>query len=126
MRYPSLSLLPHLSCPLNSLSFSLFLSILLLSLSHYSLSLLLSFFQFPILTEDFVDVASTTAAAPPRKTPKLPKSAPVVEMPPLTVAPGQTISMELSLALPEGTKLTEDAPSFWSLSAEGTALLQDP
>ncbi|XP_012670004.2 NHL repeat-containing protein 2 isoform X2 [Clupea harengus] len=75
---------------------------------------------FPILTEDFVDVASTTAAAPPRKTPKLPKSAPVVEMPPLTVAPGQTISMELSLALPEGTKLTEDAPSFWSLSAEGS------
>ncbi|XP_041939557.1 NHL repeat-containing protein 2 [Alosa sapidissima] len=77
----------------------------------------------PILSGDVPDAASssttTTAVAPPRKTPKLPKSAPVQEMHPLAVAPGQTISMELSLALPEGTKLTEEAPSFWSLSAEG-------
>ncbi|KAL2078024.1 hypothetical protein ACEWY4_025709 [Coilia grayii] len=81
---------------------------------------------FPILTEDVPDTVTsnttataTAATAPPRKTPKLPKSAPVVEMPPLAVTPGQTINMELSLALPEGTKLTEEAPSFWSLSAEG-------
>lgn len=76
----------------------------------------------PVVTEDVADAISSSAssaAPPPRKTPKLPKSAPVLEMPPLAVAPGQTISMELSLTLPEGTKLTEEAPSFWSLSAEG-------
>lgn len=64
--------------------------------------------------------ASTTAII---KVPKLPKSAPVLSMATLPVSTGQVINIHLSLTLPGGTKLTKDAPSFWSLSAEGTELM---
>lgn len=40
----------------------------------------------------------------------------------MTVALGQRLQLELSLELPEGAKPTEDAPSFWRLSAEGEVL----
>lgn len=49
----------------------------------------------------------------------LPKSAARKEMPPVTVTAGQTLILSLTLILPEGTKLTEEAPSSWALSAEG-------
>ncbi|KAJ7984653.1 hypothetical protein DPEC_G00356990 [Dallia pectoralis] len=73
---------------------------------------------FPISVEDMVDSAPAQF-----KVPKLPKSASKVKMPPLTVSPGQTVNVELTLSLPEGTKLTEEAPSFWVLSAEGNEWL---
>ncbi|KAK3529554.1 hypothetical protein QTP70_031972, partial [Hemibagrus guttatus] len=57
------------------------------------------------------------------KVPKLPKSAPVLSMATLPVSAGQAINIHLSLTLPGGTKLTKDAPSFWSLSAEGNEWL---
>lgn len=40
-------------------------------------------------------------------------------MPPVAVTAGQTVIMSVTLSLPEGTKLTEEAPSCWALSAEG-------
>ena len=55
----------------------------------------------------------------PAKAPTLPKSAARKEMPAVAVSAGQTLVMSLSLSLPEGTKLTEEAPSCWALSAEG-------
>ncbi|XP_067100306.1 NHL repeat-containing protein 2 [Osmerus mordax] len=72
---------------------------------------------FPVLTET-VDSVPAKASGPP-KVPKLPKSAARIVLPPLAVSPGLTVTMEVTLSLPEGTKLTEEAPSFWSLSAEG-------
>ncbi|KAK6302166.1 hypothetical protein J4Q44_G00282190 [Coregonus suidteri] len=77
---------------------------------------------FPISVEDAVDSAPTKSSGP-CKVPKLPKSASRVKMPPLAVSPGQTLNLELVLSLPAGTKLTEDAPSFWTLSAEGNEWL---
>ena len=73
--------------------------------------------QFPVLTET-VDSAPAKASGPP-KVPKLPKSAARIVLPSLAVSLGLTVTMEVTLSLPEGTKLTEEAPSFWSLSAEG-------
>ncbi|XP_036428601.1 NHL repeat-containing protein 2 [Colossoma macropomum] len=79
---------------------------------------------FPISVEEVdalhITTAPTTAV---RKVPKLPKSAPVLSMTALPVSAGQDISMNLSLTLPAGTKLTKEAPSFWSLSAEGNEWL---
>lgn len=51
--------------------------------------------------------------------PKLPKSAPKVQLPSLTVAPGQTIQFLLKLTLPPDSKLNEEAPSSWFITAEG-------
>ncbi|XP_030256874.1 NHL repeat-containing protein 2 [Sparus aurata] len=63
----------------------------------------------------------------PAKAPTLPKSAARKEMPAVAVSAGQTLVMSLSLTLPEGTKLTEEAPSCWALSAEGHEwLLETP
>ncbi|XP_059517462.1 NHL repeat-containing protein 2 isoform X3 [Myotis daubentonii] len=50
--------------------------------------------------------------------PKLPKSAPAVQLPPVAASPGQTLQFQLRLDLPSGTKLTEGAPSCWFLTAE--------
>ncbi|MFT7817227.1 NHL repeat-containing protein 2-like [Arapaima gigas] len=72
--------------------------------------------QLVISEGDVVDVAGSV---PPRKVPSLPKSAPRVELPPLSVSLGQTLHLDLALSLPPGTKLTKEAPSFWSLSAKG-------
>ncbi|XP_032631047.1 NHL repeat-containing protein 2 [Chelonoidis abingdonii] len=55
--------------------------------------------------------------------PKLPKSAPNIQLPSLTVIPGQTLQFLLRLSLPANTKLTEEAPSSWFLTAEGNEWL---
>ncbi|XP_056659749.1 NHL repeat-containing protein 2 isoform X1 [Monodelphis domestica] len=57
------------------------------------------------------------------KLPKLPKSSPNVKLSPLTVSPGQSLQLILRLDLPAETKLTEGAPSFWFLTAEGNEWL---
>ncbi|KAM6964281.1 NHL repeat-containing protein 2 [Tautogolabrus adspersus] len=59
----------------------------------------------------------------PAKAPTLPKSAPRKQMPAAVVSAGQTLVMSVTLSLPEGTKLTEEAPSCWALSAEGNEWL---
>ncbi|KAJ8386564.1 hypothetical protein AAFF_G00168900 [Aldrovandia affinis] len=77
-----------------------------------------------VVVEDEVDAATDSfTAAAPRKIPKLPKSATRVEMPALAASPGQTVHMDLVLSLPDGTKLTQEAPSFWALSSEGNEWL---
>uniref|UniRef100_A0A3Q0RUT5 NHL repeat containing 2 n=1 Tax=Amphilophus citrinellus TaxID=61819 RepID=A0A3Q0RUT5_AMPCI len=75
-------------------------------------------------------VSGCTDAVPtkplgPTKAPTLPKSAARKEMPPVAVSAGQTVIMSVTLSLPEGTKLTEEAPSCWALSAEGNEWLLD-
>ncbi|TSK14751.1 NHL repeat-containing protein 2 [Bagarius yarrelli] len=80
--------------------------------------------MFPISmveVDSFISPPASTAAVV--KVPKLPKSAPVLSMATLPVSVGQVIDIHLSLTLPGGTKLTKDAPSFWSLSAEGNEWL---
>ncbi|XP_028989568.1 NHL repeat-containing protein 2 [Betta splendens] len=59
----------------------------------------------------------------PDKVPTLPKSAARKEMPPVAVSAGQTLILSLTLLLPEGAKLTEEAPSSWALRAEGNEWL---
>ncbi|XP_037319496.2 NHL repeat-containing protein 2 isoform X2 [Pungitius pungitius] len=76
---------------------------------------------FPIST-DCTDSAAPNPSAP-TKAPALPKSAARKDMPPVSVSAGQTLVMSLALSLPEGTKLTEGAPSCWALSAEGNEWL---
>ncbi|CAB1434498.1 unnamed protein product [Pleuronectes platessa] len=75
---------------------------------------------FPI-SMDYTD----SAPARPAKAPTLPKSAARKAMPPVAVSAGQSLVLSLSLSLPEGTKLTEEAPSCWALSAEGNEWLLD-
>ncbi|KAL7371562.1 hypothetical protein ABVT39_001102 [Epinephelus coioides] len=80
---------------------------------------------FPISTECVDAVPSKPLL--PVKAPTVPKSAARKEMPPVAVSAGQTLVMSLTLTLPEGTKLTEEAPSCWALSAEGNEwLLESP
>lgn len=55
--------------------------------------------------------------------PKLPKSAPAVQLSPVAASPGQTLQFQLRLDLPSGTKLTEGAPSCWFLTAEGMGII---
>ncbi|XP_038677972.1 NHL repeat-containing protein 2 [Scyliorhinus canicula] len=54
-----------------------------------------------------------------KQVPRLPKTAASVQMAPLVVSSGQTLQFRLMIDLPEGAKLTEGAPSFWALLAEG-------
>ncbi|KAM9337013.1 NHL repeat-containing protein 2 [Symphorus nematophorus] len=80
---------------------------------------------FPISMDCTDSVPSKPSG--PAKAPMLPKSAVRKEMPSVAVSAGQTLVMSLSLSLPEGTKLTEEAPSCWALSAEGNEwLLESP
>ncbi|XP_029283699.1 NHL repeat-containing protein 2-like [Cottoperca gobio] len=71
---------------------------------------------FPISTDYMDSVPSKPSGT--AKAPTLPKSAARKEMPPVAVSAGQALVMSLTLTLPEGTKLTEEAPSCWALSAE--------
>lgn len=68
-------------------------------------------------------IANTASTPAVEKVPKLPKWAPVLSMATLPVSAGQVLDIHLSLTLPAGTKLTKDAPSLWSLSAEGAKLM---
>ncbi|KAM4716158.1 NHL repeat-containing protein 2 isoform 2-T2 [Anableps anableps] len=52
------------------------------------------------------------------KVPTLPKSAARKDLPPVTASVGQTVILSLTISLPEGVKLTDEAPSCWALSAE--------
>ncbi|XP_056325360.1 NHL repeat-containing protein 2 [Danio aesculapii] len=81
---------------------------------------------FPIVGQQDVDAILTTTTnntSAVKKCPKLSKSAPVLAMPSISISSGQSVTLLLKLALPAGTKLTEEAPSFWSLSAEGNEWL---
>ncbi|XP_022597980.1 NHL repeat-containing protein 2 [Seriola dumerili] len=78
---------------------------------------------FPI-SMDCTDSVPTKPSAP-AKAPTLPKSAVRKAMPPVAVSAGQTLILSLTLSLPEGSKLTEEAPSCWALSAEGNEWLLD-
>ncbi|XP_064177316.1 NHL repeat-containing protein 2 isoform X1 [Anguilla rostrata] len=89
-----------------------------LDLEAHTVSLL------PVMAQDVPDApTASSAAAAPRKIPKLPKSAARVEAPTLAVSPGQTVCVDLVLSLPDGTKLTQEAPSFWAMSSEGNEWL---
>uniref|UniRef100_A0A3B5LKD8 NHL repeat-containing protein 2 n=1 Tax=Xiphophorus couchianus TaxID=32473 RepID=A0A3B5LKD8_9TELE len=57
------------------------------------------------------------------KVPMLPKSAARKDLPPVTASAGQTVILSLTMSLPEGVKLTDQAPSCWALSAEGNEWL---
>ncbi|KAM4703614.1 NHL repeat-containing protein 2 [Rhinophrynus dorsalis] len=78
----------------------------------------------PIVTSEAVDVVDS--ALPPKiHVPKLPKSAPCVQLTPITVSPNNELQYLLSLRLPDGSKLTAGAPSFWCITAAGhQALLE--
>ncbi|NXE07046.1 NHLC2 protein, partial [Lophotis ruficrista] len=81
----------------------------------------------PILNPEACDVPDNLPVQKDKITnlPKLPKSAPNVQLPSLSVAPGQTIQFLLKLTLPPDSKLTEEAPSSWFITAEDdTWLLQ--
>lgn len=57
------------------------------------------------------------------KVPTLPKSAVRKDLPPVTASVGQTVVLSLTISLPEGVKMTDEAPSSWALSAEGSEWL---
>lgn len=76
---------------------------------------------FPIST-DCTDAIPTRSSGP-AKVPFLPKSAARKHMSAVAVSAGQTLTLSLTLSLPEGAHLTEEAPSCWTLSAEGNEWL---
>ncbi|KAL8187316.1 UNVERIFIED_CONTAM: NHL repeat-containing protein 2 [Gekko kuhli] len=73
-------------------------------------------------TADTVDGPVVQKGATARL-PKLPKSAPNVQLPLLAISPGQALQFRLKLSLPPNTKLTEEAPSSWFLTSEGSEWL---
>ncbi|MEQ2180842.1 hypothetical protein GOODEAATRI_005479, partial [Goodea atripinnis] len=88
---------------------------------HESKHLNLSPYQFHIYSE-CTDSASVKPLGA-TKVPTLPKSAARKDLPPVMVSVGQTVVMSLTMSLPEGVKLTEEAPSCWALSAEGIKMV---
>ncbi|NXS56070.1 NHLC2 protein, partial [Brachypteracias leptosomus] len=81
----------------------------------------------PILNPEICDVPDNLPEQKDKiiNLPKLPKSAPNVQLPSLTVGPGQTVQFLLKLTLPPDAKLNEEAPSSWFITAEdNTWLLQ--
>ncbi|XP_074731433.1 NHL repeat-containing protein 2 isoform X2 [Strix uralensis] len=83
--------------------------------------------MLPILNPEACDVTDNLHVQKDkiRNLPKLPKSAPNVQLPSLTVTPGQTIQFLLKLTLPPDSKLNEEAPNSWFITAEdNTWLLQ--
>uniref|UniRef100_A0A3B4B1H9 NHL repeat-containing protein 2 n=1 Tax=Periophthalmus magnuspinnatus TaxID=409849 RepID=A0A3B4B1H9_9GOBI len=76
---------------------------------------------FPIST-DCTDAIPTRSSGP-AKAPSLPKSAARKHMSAVAVSAGQTLTLSLTLSLPEGAHLTDGAPSCWTLSAEGNEWL---
>ncbi|KAM6090491.1 NHL repeat-containing protein 2 isoform 3-T3 [Theristicus caerulescens] len=83
--------------------------------------------MLPILNPEACDVPDNLPVQKDKITslPKLPKSAPNVQLPSLSVAPGQTIQFLLKLTLPPDSKLNEEAPNSWFITAEeNTWLLQ--
>ncbi|KAM6897013.1 NHL repeat-containing protein 2 [Xenentodon cancila] len=76
---------------------------------------------FPIFTECTDSAPSRPSGA--TKVPTLPKWATRKELPPVAVSAGQTVVMSVTMSLPEGAKLTTEAPSCWALSAEANEWL---
>ncbi|XP_072095676.1 NHL repeat-containing protein 2 [Mobula birostris] len=72
-----------------------------------------------VLPITFVDAVDSSLPIKPKKRSRLPKSAVSVHKSPLVVRPAQTLQFCLKIELPEGAKLTEGAPSFWAVWAEG-------
>ncbi|KAH0506982.1 NHL repeat-containing protein 2 [Microtus ochrogaster] len=80
----------------------------------------------PIFKPDSAMVDGPFPREKQKTVPKMPKSAPNIQLAPVTVCPGQTLQLKLKLDLPPGTKLTEGVPSCWFLTAEGNEwLLQE-
>ncbi|OCT71267.1 NHL repeat-containing protein 2 [Xenopus laevis] len=77
---------------------------------------------FPIMLSGALDVLDSTLPAKLHQ-PKLPRSAPVIQLTPIMAEPSKTVEFLLQLQLPAGSKLTEGAPSFWFLSATGSEWL---
>ncbi|XP_069467966.1 NHL repeat-containing protein 2 [Ambystoma mexicanum] len=75
----------------------------------------------PVMKPEAFDVVDHPMPPRLQKTrgPQLPKSTHSILLSPLTVSPGQTLNFSLELLLPAGSELTEGAPSFWLLTAEG-------
>uniref|UniRef100_A0A8B9UK08 NHL repeat containing 2 n=1 Tax=Anas zonorhyncha TaxID=75864 RepID=A0A8B9UK08_9AVES len=83
--------------------------------------------MLPILNPEMCDVPDHLPVQKDKTAnlPKLPKSAPNIQLHPLTVAPGQTIQFLLKLTLPPDSTLNEEAPNAWFITAEdNTWLLQ--
>ncbi|KAH0623735.1 hypothetical protein JD844_006828 [Phrynosoma platyrhinos] len=78
-----------------------------------------------LLNSDTVDAVNSqnVQKTDMAKIPKLPKSAPNLQLPSLTVSPGQALQFALKLSLPQNTKLTKEAPSSWFLTSEGSEWL---
>lgn len=78
----------------------------------------------PILNPETCDVTDHPAAQKDQTAnlPKLPKSAPNIQLPSLSAAPGQTIQFLLKLTLPPDSELNEEAPNAWFITAEGKVL----
>lgn len=80
----------------------------------------------PVCKSDSAVVDGSFPREKQKTVPKVPKSAPHIGLPPVTVHPGQALQLRLKLQLPPGAKLTEGAPSCWFLEAEGNEwLLQE-
>ncbi|XP_007442693.1 NHL repeat-containing protein 2-like [Python bivittatus] len=79
----------------------------------------------PLLHAGPVDTVDSWSIKTTGKTelPKLPKSAPHLQLPSLSVRPGQVLQFVLMLNLPPNTKLTEEVPSSWFFTAEGNEWL---
>lgn len=84
--------------------------------------------MLPILNPETCDVTDNLSVQKDQiaNLPKLPKSAPNIQLPSLSAAPGQTIQFLLKLTLPPDSKLNEEAPNAWFITAEdnNTWLLQ--
>ncbi|XP_010171510.1 NHL repeat-containing protein 2 [Antrostomus carolinensis] len=83
--------------------------------------------MLPVLNPEVCDVPDNLPVQKDKisNLPKLPKSAPNVQLPSLTVAPGQPIQFLLKLTLPPDSELNEEAPNSWFITAEdNTWLLQ--
>uniref|UniRef100_A0A8B9R8E0 Thioredoxin-like fold domain-containing protein n=1 Tax=Anas platyrhynchos TaxID=8839 RepID=A0A8B9R8E0_ANAPL len=81
--------------------------------------------MLPILNPEMCDVPDHLPVQKDKTAnlPKLPKSAPNIQLHPLTVAPGQTIQFLLKLTLPPDSTLNEEAPNAWFITAEGKVLV---
>ncbi|XP_028631348.1 NHL repeat-containing protein 2 [Grammomys surdaster] len=80
----------------------------------------------PVFKSDSAVVDGSFPREKQKPVPTVPRSAPSISLPPVTVHPGQALQLKLKLELPSGAKLTEGAPSCWFLRAEGNEwLLQE-
>jgi DNA-binding beta-propeller fold protein YncE len=77
----------------------------------------------PVFRSDSAIVDGPFLIEKKKTVPKLPKSALRIGLSPVAACPGQILQLKLRLDLPSGTKLTEEVPSCWFLTAEGNEWL---